>query len=61
MCNLLATEEYQVPLLKMISVDRLLKEIVLLIGISRNGIPSHAITELCEAATINTFIACSTP
>src|SRR6266487_3755481 len=61
MRNLLSTKENQITLLKMVSVDMLMKESMLLVGISRNDISSHAITKLCKAATVNTFAACSTP
>jgi hypothetical protein len=61
MSDLLATKENQIALLQIGSLDSLHKESMLLVGISGNDVPSHAITELYKTAAINPLAACPTP
>src|SRR5690242_378338 len=54
-------KEDQVAFLHLRTLDSMSQRIVLLIGIARERVAAHAITELHKTAAIDTFPACPTP
>src|SRR5436305_1611574 len=57
----IATKEDQIPLLHLLPCNTVRKCIVLLIGVTRDDIPSHAITELDQSTAINACPTSATP
>src|SRR5437660_695189 len=61
MGDMLATEEDQIPFQQLLSRHTVREGVMLLVGIPRKYISTHAIAKLDKATTINASPACSTP